>query len=136
MKCTFIEEPIVPLPTTVTPSVQEILEKKMDDMKLAFEKEQQEMKAQIAMLLDKHAGTTNNNNTTNTNNIKTQNINIIIKAFGNENTDYIDDKAILSCISKAYKSIPSLLEEINFDPKWGATPPYDPSIGCDLERGS
>jgi hypothetical protein len=103
-------------PTTVTPSVQEILEQKMDDMKMAFERERQEMKAQIAMLLDKHAGTTNNN-TTNTNNIETQNINIIIKAFGNENTDYIDDKAILACISKVYKSIPSLLEKIHFDPK-------------------
>jgi hypothetical protein len=93
------------------PSVQEIV----NEMKQAFEKERQEMKAQIAMLLDKHAGTTNNNNTTN-NNIETQNINIIIKAFGNENTDYIDNKAILSCISKVYKSIPTLLEKIHFDP--------------------
>ena len=117
MKCTFIVEPSIPT-QPVTPSVQEILEQKMDDMKLAFEKERQEMKAQIAMLLDKHAGTTNNNNTTtNNNNIETQNINIIIKAFGNENTDYIDNKAILACISKVYKSIPSLLEKIHFDPK-------------------
>ena len=114
MKCTFIEEPIVSLPTQ-NPTVQEILELKMDEMKQAFEKERLEMKAQIAMLLDKHAGTTNNN-TTNNNNIETQNINIIIKAFGNENTDYIDDKAILACISKVYKSIPSLLEKIHFDP--------------------
>jgi len=99
----------------VTPSVQEILELKMDEMKQAFELERQEMKAQIAMLLDKHAGTTNNN-TTNNNNIETQNINIIIKAFGNENTDYLDDKAILACISHVYKSIPSILEKIHFDP--------------------
>jgi hypothetical protein len=102
-------------PPPVTLSVQEILELKMDEMKQAFEKERLEMKAQIAMLLDKHAGTTNNN-TTNNNNIETQNINIIIKAFGNENTDYIDNKAILSCISKVYKSIPTLLEKIHFDP--------------------
>ena len=107
----------VSAPSAVTPSVQEILELKMDEMKQAFEKERQEMKAQIALLLDKHAGTTNNTTTTNTNNIETQNINIIIKAFGNENTDYIDDKAILSCISKVYKSIPTLLEKIHFDPK-------------------
>jgi hypothetical protein len=83
----------------------------------SFEKEHEEMKAQIALLLDKHAGsiTTNNNNT---NNIETQNVNIInINAFGKENTDYIDDKAILACISKVYKSIPTLLEKIHFDPK-------------------
>jgi len=95
-----------------TPSVQEIV----NEMKLAFEKERQEMKAQIAMLLDKHAGTssTNCNNT----NIETQqNITININSFGNENTDYIDNKAILACISKVYKSIPSLLEKIHFDPK-------------------
>ena len=88
----------------------------MRDKLISFEKEHEEMKAQIAMLLDKHAGTTNHN-TTNTNNIETQNINIIIKAFGNENTDYLEDKAILECISRVYKSIPSLLEKIHFDPK-------------------
>ena len=101
--------------TAVTPSVQENLQQQIDEMKLAFEKERQEMKAQIAMLLDKHAGTssTNCNNT----NIETQqNITININSFGNENTDYIDDKAILACISKVYKSIPSLLEKIHFDP--------------------
>jgi hypothetical protein len=87
----------------------------------SYEKEHKEMKAQITMLLDKYATssapilqTTNNN----TNNIETQNVNIInINAFGNENTDYIDDKAILACISRVYKSIPSLLEKIHFDPK-------------------
>ena len=88
----------------------------MREKLISFEKEHEEMKAQIAMLLDKHAGTTNN--TTNTNNIETQqNINININSFGNENTDYIDNKAILACISKIYKSIPSLLEKIHFDPK-------------------
>ena len=76
-----------------------------------------ELRAQIALLLDKNAGITNNN-TTNNNNIETQNVNIInINAFGNENTDYLDDKAILACIGRVYKSIPSLLEKIHFDPK-------------------
>lgn len=113
-------------PPTQTISIQEILELKMDEMKLAFDKERQEMKnafeesmkEQINKILEKHAGggTTNSNN--NTNNIETQNINIInINAFGNENTDYIDDKAILACIGRVYKSIPSLLEKIHFDPK-------------------
>lgn len=100
---------------TTRPSVQDNLEHKIDEMKQAFEKERQEMKAQIAMLLDKHAGTTTNHNT---NHIENQNINIInINAFGNENTDYLDDKAILACIGRVYKSIPSLLEKIHFDPQ-------------------
>ena len=102
-----------------TKLVQENLQQQIDEIKQAFEKERQEMKAQIAMLLDKHTGgygTTNNNNTTQ--NIETQNVHIInINAFGNENTDYIDDKAILECISRVYKSIPALLEKIHFDPK-------------------
>ena len=29
----------------------------------------------------------------------------------------LDDKAILACIGRVYKSIPSLLEKIHFDPK-------------------
>jgi hypothetical protein len=90
----------------------------MREKLISFEKEHEEMKAQIALLLDKHAGSTTNNNTTNNNNIETQNVHIInINAFGNENTDYLDDKAILACIGRVYKSIPSLLEKIHFDPK-------------------
>ena len=112
---------VVPIQTAI-PSMQEIIELKMDEMKHAFDIERQEMKKefeetmkeQINKILEKHAGTTNNN----TNNIETQNVNIInINAFGNENTDYIDDKAILACIGRVYKSIPSLLEKIHFDPK-------------------
>jgi len=102
------------------PSVKEIV----DEMKQAFDKERQEMKLafeetmkeQINKILEKHAGpsSTNCNNTTN---IENQHINININAFGNENTDYIDNKAILACLTKVYKSIPSLLEKIHFDPK-------------------
>ena len=86
------------------------------------EKQHEEMKAQIAMLFEKHANVaavnTNSNNTTSNNTaIETQNITININAFGNEKTDYIDEKAFLSCIDKVYKSIPSLIEKIHFDPK-------------------
>jgi hypothetical protein len=88
----------------------ETMQQKLD----LYEKEREEMKAQIAMLLDKHANpsvqTTNIDNQTN-------NITININAFGKENTDYLDDKAILACIGRVYKSIPSLLEKIHFDPK-------------------
>ena len=125
----------VPVPIPVAQielggKIEEIMERKMDEMKLAFEKERQEMKhafeeamkEQINKILEQHASTTTNNNTNSHNtsqNIETlQNItNININAFGNENTDYIDEKAILSCIDRVYRSIPSLLEKIHFDPK-------------------
>ena len=124
--CDFKPNEITTTPSAITNDRQtatEILLETMQQKLEVYEKEREEMKAQIAMLLDKHASSnrasvqTTNNTTTNTNNIETQNINIIIKAFGNENTDYLDDKAILSCISKVYKSIPTLLEKIHFDPK-------------------
>ena len=91
-----------------------------------YQKEHNELKAQISILLDKYAQTTTSHNTTtsttnsnNNTNIDTQqnNITININAFGNENIDYIDDKSILSCIDRVYKSIPSLLEKIHFDPE-------------------
>ena len=90
----------------------------------SYEKELAEVKAQIAIILDKQAtcAQTNNHNNNNTidnqtnNNIETQ-VNININAFGNENTEYLDDKAILECIGRVYKSIPSLVEKIHFDPK-------------------
>jgi hypothetical protein len=109
----------VPVPVVATP-FQEVLQQQMDEMKQAFDKERQEMKLafeetmkeQINKILEKHAGTTNNNTT----NIETQNINIIINSFGKENIDYIDNKSFLASLSKVYKSIPSLLEKIHFDP--------------------
>ena len=125
----------LPTVTASLPSgtVQENLQQQIDELKQAFEIERQEMKAQIAILLDKHAGSGTTNN--NTNNIETQNVHIInINAFGNENTDYIDDKAILACIGRVYKSIPALLEKIHFDPKHpenhigGHRPPKTPTI--------
>jgi hypothetical protein len=90
----------------------------MTKMREEFEKEREEMKAQISLLLDKQAGTTTNTNSNNTN-IENQNntINININAFGSENTDYLDDQAILQCIDRVYKSIPALLQKIHFDPQ-------------------
>lgn len=84
-----------------------------------YEKEREEMKAHITMLLDKHADGSNNITTNNTQNINSQtnNITININAFGNENIDYIDDKAIIQCIEKVYRSIPAMIEKIHFDPK-------------------
>jgi len=95
-----------------------LLKDEMTKMREEFEKEREEMKAQISLLLDKQAGTTTNTNSNNTN-IENQNntINININAFGSENTDYLDDQAILQCIDRVYKSIPALLQKIHFDPQ-------------------
>jgi hypothetical protein len=76
--------------------------------RLEHQKERDELRAQIAMVLDKF---------TNTTNIDTQNnITININAFGNENMNYLEDNTICGCIERVYKSIPSLLEKIHFDP--------------------
>ena len=100
------------------------IEDQMKDLRSTidqFEKEREEMKAQISLLLDQQASTRGNTTTnTNSNNttIDTQNnITIQINSFGQENTDYLDDKAILQCIDRVYKSIPALLQKIHFDPQ-------------------
>ena len=113
-----------------SPSVTEIIEDLkntvLEERKIhqlereQYQKEHNELKAQISLLLDKHMQPAQNTTSTvnnNITNIENQHINININSFGNENTDYLDDKAILACISKVYKSIPSLLEKIHFDPK-------------------
>ena len=92
------------------------LKRNMQQEREQHEKERDELRAQIASLLDKHSGH-NTHNTNNTTNIETQNntINIHINAFGQENIDYLDEKAIVSCINRIYKSVPAILEKINFD---------------------
>jgi hypothetical protein len=134
LKCSFIEVSPPNPAIIVPPVIADVItaEQIIIELKQAFEKERQEMKIafeesmkeQINKILDKHAGTAaaaaagTTNHTNSHNNIETQqNITININAFGNENTDYIDEKAILSCIGLVYKSIPSLLEKIHFDPK-------------------
>lgn len=87
----------------------ELMQQKMEEMKAAFDKEREELKAHINLLLDKHA--TNIENQTNNNNIT-----IHINAFGHENLDYITDKMIIRCIDRVYQSIPCLIEKIHFDP--------------------
>jgi hypothetical protein len=116
--CTHIPVPVTVTTTPPPSNATEILLETMQQKMEMYEKEREEMKAQIAMLLEKHAGnTTNTTNNQIDNSTNNNNITININAFGNENTDYIDDKAILACIGRVYKSIPSLLEKIHFDPK-------------------
>ena len=105
--------------------IEELENKLVDERKLReqCQKESDELRSQVSILLDKHtqiSNTTNNHNNNNSKNnthIGTQNIIINVNAFGNETVDYIDDKAILACIGRVYKSIPALLEKIHFDPK-------------------
>ena len=101
-------------PTKSSEVIIDEMQQRLDN----FEKERDELRAQISLLLDKQAGTTTNTNSNNTN-IENQNntINININAFGSENTDYLDDQAILQCIDRVYKSIPALLQKIHFDPQ-------------------
>jgi hypothetical protein len=92
-----------------------------------YEKEREEMRAQIALLLEAHASEGNTHTSSNqTNNIDNQNnienqtnnntINIHINAFGKENTDYLDDQAIVECIDRIFNSVPAILKRIHFDP--------------------
>lgn len=92
-------------------STVEVMQKRLCE----FEKERDELRAQIATLLEKNSTNTTNNTT----NIETQNntINIHINAFGQENIDYLDEKTIVSCIGRIYKSVPAILEKIHFDPE-------------------
>jgi hypothetical protein len=108
-----VSKPIV-VPVTDSMRIAQLENNLHEERKLReqVQKESDELRRQVSLLLDR------NTTQINTNNIETQNVNIInINAFGNENTDYIDDKAIMACIGRVYKSIPSLLEKIHFDPK-------------------
>lgn len=97
-----------------------------------YEEEKEMIKRQIAELMEKYETlsasnsttvvptTTNNTTNNNTTNIGTQNnnVNIInINAFGQENLDYITDSVLKECANKVYASIPTLIENIHFNPK-------------------
>lgn len=110
----------------VTATTQVVVDERIQEMEMKleeFEKERNELKAQIALLLEKNAEINNKassstSNTTNNTNIETQNntINININAFGEENLQYLDNKMILNCINAVYKSIPEIVEKIHFNP--------------------
>jgi len=105
----------------------EELKKQKEAVDTKHKNEIEKMKYQIAMLMDKYALDSqkpssqhiekqhieNQTTTTNSNN---HNIHIHINAFGNENTDYIDNNTFVSSIERVYKSIPAILEKIHFDP--------------------
>ena len=112
---------------TATTSNHVVVNERIQEMEMKleeFEKERNELKAQIALLLEKNAemnsikSSSSTSNTTNNTNIETQNntINININAFGEENLQYLDNKTIVNCINAVYKSIPEIVEKIHFNP--------------------
>jgi hypothetical protein len=105
-------KPVTTTPVPVSPEAVWIERFKL------YEKEVCELRAQVASLLDKNMQTSSHTNCNNTN-IETNNNNITIHihAFGRENIEHIEKKDILSCIGHVYKSIPSLLQKIHFDPE-------------------
>lgn len=109
----------VPTDDSIDQRFQEMREA-LDEERKIHQQERDELRAHISLLLDRQA-TVNNTNTTNSNNntsIENQNntINININAFGKENMDYIDEGVVTSCLDRVFKSIPTLLEHIHFDP--------------------
>lgn len=85
-----------------------------------YEKEREELKAQIESILEKGSAVTpapSNMQHIETQNIETQNnITININAFGQENVEYLSNNAIADCINRVYKSIPAIIRHIHFDP--------------------
>tara|TARA_B100000035_G_C21033250_1_gene569496 strand:+ start:2920 stop:3786 length:867 start_codon:yes stop_codon:yes gene_type:complete len=88
--------------------------------------EMDELRAQVALLMEQNAKlkanntriTNTNNNTTNNTTNNTQNIYITVNTFGKENIDYITDKAVCKAISMApFKTIPNIIRMIHFDPE-------------------
>ena len=124
-------------PNKSTDSKLEEMQTTIENMRETYEKEHEMLRAQIALLLDKHSGdnstncqTTNNNNCieNQTNNcIENQTNNCIenqtnnsvhvhINSFGNENLDYITNDFIHGCVNRIYESVPTIVEKMHFDP--------------------
>jgi len=97
-------------------SVLECMQQKIDK----FEKERDEMKAQIALLMEKCENRMPQgqpHNTTNSHNTNSHNNVIVVNNFGNENIDYITDKKVKEIITESgfIGSIPKLIDDIHFD---------------------
>jgi hypothetical protein len=82
------------------------------------DQEIEELRSQIAFLMETRGTTTNNNTTNNNTQNNTQNIYITVNNFGKENIEYITDKEICRLISMApSKTIPKIIQMIHFDPE-------------------
>ena len=98
------------------------LKQTIEEQRLQYE----DLKAQIAVLLEQKAGTNNTNSTNNTNNtnietqnniIENQNI-IVVNSFGEESHDYITDEIIIRWLQNkgASSCIPQIIETVHFHP--------------------
>jgi len=102
---------------------ESIIIKNLLEEKEETKKEMDEMRSQIALLMEKSSAITNSNNTNNnnTNNITNNNYitaYITVNNFGNENIEYLTDKTVCRLISSApHRCIPSIIEKIHFDPE-------------------
>lgn len=106
-----------------TPASGKTIRETVDEMRVqlqTYEKEREELKAQIESILEKGSAVTpapSNMQHIETQNIETQNnITININAFGQENVEYLSNNAIADCINRVYKSIPAIIRHIHFDP--------------------
>lgn len=109
-------------------SIVNQLKTERDNMKQQledFEKERNEMRSQIAMLMEKCVLEKSNrlqqidtqNNTTNNHINNGTHVNIIVKSFGHENIDHLTDKILCRLIQTApFTCVPQLIEKIHFDP--------------------
>ena len=90
---------------------------KMNKEREAMKKEQHEMRNDIKKLMSLVNKQNNTTNNTTNNNTHTQNVNIVINNFGNENLDYITEDYLTKIIKHGPRgSIQKLLRQIYFNP--------------------
>ena len=94
---------------------QQTLQNKCEQLEMKLEKRDEEMKTlkvQLEKLLDRAVGEVHNHNTTN------YTYNIMLNAFGQENSEYIDKNNVNKILKGgALSSIPKLIELLHFHPE-------------------
>ena len=95
-----------------------VLQEEVRQQKEDYETKIKELEEKIELILHTPPSSSQiNNNTTNTNSHNTtNNLNLQINAFGQENLDYITDGILHNCVNRVFESIPTLIEKIHFDP--------------------
>jgi len=86
-------------------------ERQYDDLLRLLEKEREDHREQLGMVLEKVGNTTINNQT----NHLTQNNTVQINNYGSENLDMLTDKFMKKMISFPYTAIPKMIKKIHFN---------------------
>ena len=86
-------------------------ERQYDDLLRLLEKEREDHREQLGMVLEKVGNTTINNQT----NHLTQNNTVQINNYGCENLDMLTDKFMKKMISFPYTAIPKMIKKIHFN---------------------